>query len=223
TWLLRAATGPHGRGRTAMAYDSLRGVSILFGGTLGVSLGTGQDNDTWEWDGTSWTQRAVPGPGARRSHAMAYDTGRGVTVLFGGQDCCSGGAVFLSDTWEWDGVAWMLRATDGPSPRAWHSMAYDSERGVTVLFGGGDRQNSGGELGDTWEWDGQTWSLRTTSGPPPRRVQAMAYDSARRVTVMAARRNTEMPPHPWERNGSEWTQPTSPGPLPPAGHHLVYT
>ena len=34
---------------------------------------------------------------------MTYDSTRGVTVLFGGS---VDGAVYLNDTWEWDGTAW---------------------------------------------------------------------------------------------------------------------
>lgn len=62
-----------------MAYDAARGLTVLFGGWTG-----GTNNaQTWEWDGTAWTQRVVSGPSGRVSHAMAYDAARGVTVLFG--------------------------------------------------------------------------------------------------------------------------------------------
>ena len=40
---------------------------VLFGGLQG----TMDLADTWEWDGTSWTQRAPMGPSARDGHAMA--------------------------------------------------------------------------------------------------------------------------------------------------------
>jgi hypothetical protein len=44
--------------------------------------------------------------------------------------------------------------SSGPRPRAGHSMAYDTTRNRTVLFGGtvGDAL-----VNDTWEWDGQSW------------------------------------------------------------------
>ena len=35
-------------------------------------------------------------------------------------------------------VGWIQRTESGPSPRLKHAMAYDSARGVTVLFGGRD-------------------------------------------------------------------------------------
>ena len=40
-------------------------------------------------------------------------------------------------------------------------MAYDSARGVTVLLGGTSESNV---LGDTWKWDGSTWTPRSTAG-----------------------------------------------------------
>lgn len=77
-----------------MAYDTARGVVVLFGGH--TSLG-GRNDETWDWNGLVWVQRSVPGPAARSSHAMAYDRGRGVTILFGGS---TSSAQFNGDTWE---------------------------------------------------------------------------------------------------------------------------
>src|SRR5262245_22395743 len=87
-WILRATTGPSPRYGTAMAYDSARGVSVLFGGYTGTQT----LDDTWEWDGNSWTFRTNSGPSASWGHAMVYDSARAVTVLFA-----------EGETWEWDG------------------------------------------------------------------------------------------------------------------------
>ena len=35
-------------------------------------------------------------------------------------------------------------------------MTFDSARGVTILFGGGDDNQL---FNDTWEWDGKTWKI----------------------------------------------------------------
>src|SRR5947209_3551737 len=88
-----------------------RGVTVLFGGYTGPS-----NSDTWEWNGTAWTQRAVSGPSARQGHAMAYDAARGVTVLFGGYNISS--ATPSGETWEWNGTTWIQRVVGGPSPRS---------------------------------------------------------------------------------------------------------
>src|SRR5262249_51450577 len=96
-----------------------------------------------------WVEWSGSGPSRREGHTMAYDSARGVTVLFGGED----NGTRSGETWEWDGASWNLRASSGPSPRFGHAMVYDSARAVTVLFGGFD---GGGTYVDneTWEWDG---------------------------------------------------------------------
>lgn len=80
-----------------MAYDSARGVTVLFGGYVGSA---GASRETWEWNGSVWRRRVIAGPAARYGHAMAYDSARGVTVLFGGYRDGVGGA---------DGETWELR------------------------------------------------------------------------------------------------------------------
>src|SRR5262249_3203581 len=59
--------------------------------------------DTWEWDGTDWTERATASsPPARAGHVLAFDAARGRTVLFGNTS--------FADTWEYGPVvpgAWV--------------------------------------------------------------------------------------------------------------------
>ena len=185
-----------------LAYDSARGVTVLFGGNGGTS---GMLNDTWEWDGTDWTRR-VPAnnPTPRESGHLAYDSARGVTVLFGGYD----GSSRFNDTWEWDGTNWTLRSpAHKPSKRSGHDLAYDSARGVTVLFGG---YTSGvGHLNDTWEWDGTDWTLRSPVHKPTGRWNtALAYDSARGVAVLFGGNDgyNNRLDDTWEWDGTDWTQ-----------------
>lgn len=74
------------------------GVFVLLAGVLAASLAQAQD----------WTERnkGKLSPSARSFHAMAYDSIRQRTVLFGGTDYSVGP---LSDTWEWDGANWIQR------------------------------------------------------------------------------------------------------------------
>lgn len=198
------ASSPSARNSHALAFDIARGVNVLFGGQTGIGIGAG---DHWEWDGTAWTQRTFAvAPSARWSHALTYDSRRMRLVLFGGFEQSSWS--FRNDTWEFDGVAWTLRATAAaPSPRGYSGLAYDSQRGVTVLFGGYDGV---GGLDDTWEWDGTAWSQRTTpAAPSPRRGMAMAFDSARNETVLfggGVFNNASA--ETWTWNGTTWTQRT---------------
>src|SRR5262245_38299883 len=99
-----------------MAFDSKRGRVVLFVGqpatpTEGIS---GMLGDTWEWDGSFWTQVSDIGPPPRTLHAMAYDSAREVTVLFGGSVAQTGPA---GDTWQWDGQDWTQLLDSGPPPR----------------------------------------------------------------------------------------------------------
>jgi len=214
-WTLRSSSGPAGRVYHALAYDSVRGVTVLFGGYNS----SGCLGDTWEWDGSTWTQRASTGPVARAGHAMAYDSVRGVTVLSGGS---AEDGVPFRDTWEWDGTTWTQRSSSGPAARQLHTMVYDCGRGVTVLFGG----TSGSDyLGDTWEWNGATgtWTQCGGSGPAARYGHATVYDSARGVSVLfggstagGSRSDT------WEWNGTTWTQRAGSGPSVRYSHAMVY-
>jgi hypothetical protein len=161
-------------------------------------------NQTWEWNGTDWTQRfPSTAPSPRWYCPMAYDSARGVTVLFGGS---TGG----NQTWEWDGTNWTQRFPPAsPSSRYGHSMAFDSVRGVCVLFGGYSSVFPPGRRNDTWEWNGTTWTQRFPATPPsPREEQALAYDSARRVTVLfgGLGNQNQFYADTWEWNGTTWTQ-----------------
>jgi hypothetical protein len=185
---------PSSRMGSAMAYDSARGVTVLFGGRSGTYPYT-YNSDTWEWNGTRWTQRSpATSPSPRQEHALAYDSGRGVTVLLGGFATNAGG-----DTWEWNGTNWtQCSPAMSPSARAGHAMAYDSARAVTVRFGG-NLNTSPANNGDTWEWNGTTWTQRSpATSPSPRFEHAMVYDSMRGVTVLYGGNTGTLP------NGDTW-------------------
>lgn len=187
---------PPARDLAALAYDSVRGVTVLFGGRADTYSFL---QDTWEWSNGEWAQRfPSTSPSARSAHAMAYDSARGRTVMFGGFD---GG--WPTSTWEWTGLDW-LEWTPAISPpgRTGHAMAYDSGRGVVVLFGGFGASN----MGDTWEWDGTNWLARTpANSPPARQLHAMAYDSVRgRVVLFGGSGDSGMLNDTWEWDGLTW-------------------
>lgn len=198
TWQEIPPTGdwPAGRAGHSMVFDSSRGVAVMFGGSL--SYPSDRTDETWEWNGSTWSLRPGGGPSARRDHAAAFDSDRNVMVVFGGacNDSCG-------DTWEWDGTAWTLRSTTGPSPRSEHCMAYDSQRQVTVLYGGSE--GAGGFLTDTWEWDGTSWTQVLSSGPNIVTC-TMAFDAARGKSVMVDTPST------WERSSGGWVLVSTDGP-----------
>jgi hypothetical protein len=129
------------------------GKVVLFGGYANLTV----LGDTWEWDGSAWSQVATSGPPARAYATMAEHDGK--VVLFGGEGLSG---QLLSDTWEWDGTAWTQMNVAGPPARYVAAMA--SFLGKAILMGGqGDVHQV---YGDTWQWDGATWTALQPNGPP---------------------------------------------------------
>ena len=185
-WQQRFPTqSPQAVSGAAMAFDPLRGCIVLFGG---VDAGPSRVRraETWEWDGVNWTQRILAGsPPARNDHGMAYDTDRNRILMYGGGE----DAGFARDTWAYDGTSW-TRITMSPRPldRAGAGVTYDSVRKCLVVFGGGP-QSGDFVCGDTWEWDGSTWTQREPIFPIARQYHGMAYDPVRKRTVLYGGRN----------------------------------
>src|ERR1700687_3770836 len=83
----------------SMAFDSQVGHVVVFGGDHLQPNGLGPINDTWQWDGSQWTQDWTSAtPSARTGQTMALDA-NGRVVLFGGSDEGNPG-VFPTDTEE---------------------------------------------------------------------------------------------------------------------------
>ena len=68
----------------------------MFGGSNGS---TPYGSDTWEYDGTDWTDvtPSTGSPRGRHSSVMAWDAARGSLLMFGGSN---GSTPYGSDTWE---------------------------------------------------------------------------------------------------------------------------
>ncbi len=136
-----------------------------------------------KWTGSAWVDLPTSTTEfPREGFGMAYDAARQRLVLCCGQGYnSSGGVVYRASTIEFNGTAWSIRSTTGPSGRTEPAMAYDAGRQRVVLFGGA---NAGGVLGDTWEWDGTAWVQRATTGIPARRASQMTYDFRRHKIVL---------------------------------------
>ncbi len=211
TWTAKApVTKPVARELHAMAYDPVSHRTMLYGGCINYTC----VDDTWVWDGTSWTQLTpATHPSFCPSPGLVYDTARAQMVLFCGYDSSPGG--LWSQIWTWDGTTWTDRTPSvRPSGRQRYVLAYDVARARVVLFGG--QYNQGGILGDTWTWDGATWTQRSpATSPPVRAGAAMAYDAARGETVLfGGASGPGAPADTWTWDGTTWTQrfpATSPG------------
>ena len=205
-------TAPTPRGTPRLASDP-NGHVVLFGGG---------DNQTWIWDGAEWTlQNPAQSPPARSNSNIAYDSGHRQVVVFGGQGLGPAYTKF-SDTWLWDGSNWTESPQIGPSARTDAAMAYDSQHGQVVLFGG--QYANGTSVNDTWLWDGSTWSLAHPAvSPAARHGHAMAYDSTGQVVLFGGNNGSSNFGDTWRWDGTNWTQ-LMPQNSPPARcyHQMVY-
>jgi hypothetical protein len=176
----------------------------------------------------TWTDRSTtPSPSGRTRPAMAYDAGRGVTVLFGGFN--NGGGitpVAYNDTWEWNGTSWQQIATaTSPPLLSAAAMTYDPLRGNIVLFGGEDA--AGYPVANTtWTYDGATWTAHAVSGPTARSFTAMAWDNADGLAVLfggdTGTTASVLMNDVWTWNGAAWLQRSLTGTPPAARQGMTW-
>ncbi len=204
-----AAQTPPARYLAPLTYDSTRNRAVLFGGISPTTWLA----DTWEWNGTLWTQRTTSTqPPERGASALAFDSSRSVCVLFGGANPSG----LLSDTWEWNGVQWTQRASaTSPGPRQHHILCYDPIRQRTVMFGGTTATSE--FIDETWEWDGTNWTQFTPAVRPTiRRHASMTFDPIRNRIVMFGGYTSFVELNDtWEWDGAQWTRrfPTTSPPI----------
>jgi hypothetical protein len=91
---------------SSVVYDSFQDRLVHFGATW-ENYGDPWQSETWEFDGAEWKQtQPLVSPSPRVAHAMVFDEGRGVTVIFGGK---TQDGTLLNDLWEYDGTTWVQR------------------------------------------------------------------------------------------------------------------
>ena len=199
-----------------MVYDPVQARVLYVDGQNEPSL------RIWRWDGATWMVLPQLQGAFRRYWAQgAFDTARNRLVVFGGFTSVING-IHPVDTWEWTGTTWVLAASAGPPGRSGHRMAYDAARARVVLFGGSSAGFPAQDLGDTWEWDGSAWSLRSQIGPPARNNHAMVYDSERQRTVVFGGQNSNPLGDCWEWDGTSWAERTVSGPSPRSSSLLAH-
>jgi hypothetical protein len=195
----------------ALAYDSNRNWSVLFGGQCisgdvdcEASTNSAWPMETWIWyGGSSWVDYSFVGqPRPRQAHAMAYHPIRGEILMFGGingtinatTDCDGTGTVFCDAVWRFGNSGNTIRWEEvphlnaDPGPRYGHSWVYDPVQGGLALYGGFDP--AGTRQSELWLWDDGNWSLVSatpdpTHGSPPRLAfHAMAFDEVTQELVL---------------------------------------
>jgi len=167
-------------------------LTLLFGSALSAQANFTQLSPT-----------VMPSP---RAGARGVSDGS-LLYSFGGKP---GAGIELNDMWVFDGTSWLdITPTAGALPpgRDWYGAAYDTGRGRFVLFGG--RSSAlGGNLGDTWEFDGVAWTQMTPAASPATgRWCEMAYDPVAGVTILFGGEDLGVYRNEtWSWDGTNWTQ-----------------
>jgi hypothetical protein len=177
-------TSPGGREDGSIAFDSLTGDVLLFGGGR---LGANATDllfprDTWKWNATGWHRlRTADAPPVSSSSTFAFDKATGSAVLFDA-------AGDLGSTWLWDGYDWR-RLAPSRQPRAgvFASAAFDADLDAVVLATVCCQDSRPGRKSrvQTWAWVGGNWTLLTTPNPPLLdRAPLTAYDDHNRQLLL---------------------------------------
>jgi hypothetical protein len=211
-------TTPDGRGAAQVAYDTNLQELVLFGG----DGPNGPIGDTWIWKNGhwSWVQTDIA-PSPRQGAAFIYDPVRHVSVLFGGASIGGWGDP-LGDTWTFDGTHWtQLSPAINPYARDFATVAFDTRRGVVVMYGG---WTGNGALGDIWDWDGANWSPRSESTAAPALFPlGLAYRSTDDSIVVAGQvapgAGVSNQVQTWALVGNSWNQSAAPNAAPCLDHY----
>jgi hypothetical protein len=199
-------TPPSSRSEASLVYDGAHSELVLFGGS---PITGGVVNETWTWDGKSWTLHhlsAAPTP--RAETAMAFDQLHGDVVLFGGAAARS----WDNDTWIWDGSAWKQQhphsAPDfnfqfGPA-----AMQFDPVSKSVLLYGFHETSTGNQSVmnAETWSWNGSDWKQLSPANSPTQLGVMVGGDPNLYLIAPASERVggryfTEI----WRWEGTTWT------------------
>lgn len=175
-------------GGAAIGYHAVNRQVILFGGIAGSDGLTGSNrvgtfsNDTWIWDGATWTEQHTSiTPPARVGGQLVYDAARQQTLLLGGHNLTG----HLNDMWSWNGTSWsqLHPGTLPPSQTRYWMMFHEQLQQVILLgevMGGANHPQRSYQ---TWLWTGTSWSQYGTDVVLPGSIEGFAYDGARNTVI----------------------------------------
>lgn len=224
-WSLQAPTGLGQRERHTLVYDpATQRTFAMWGATYAATFNCAM------WNGAAWTPSALSVVGGGllfigRDVAIA-DDGTGGLLMFGGWRPgfgFGGGTPSVVDqTWR------VIASTSGalqftllapatrPAARQGAQMVLTNQG--PLLFGGASVTGFP-VYGDTWRWNGTTWTQLTTPvAPLPTAFGAMAYDGARNMVVLLGGFTSN---ETWEFDGVAWQQ-RAPAQSPPPRVHAAF-
>lgn len=196
----------HGLGR-AVCWDDANGNVVAFGGGVVFSGGFFfYNNETWIWNGTTWTQVfPATSPPDRVYGVMAYCPALGQVVMFGGFN--NNG--YRNDTWAWDGTNW-TQLTPATSPSKRRGALLVTYGNDVFMFGGHGGLASGpfSDNAETWKFNGTNWVLLTPAHSPSAREDHLfaAWPALNKVILYGGTHLGVVQQDMWEWNGTDWTQ-----------------
>jgi len=156
---INTANAPSVRELAGAAYDSARDRIVLFGGTHQTYSTDGRTvtetpiHDTWEFNGTNWTQILADGPAVTKP-ILEYDPVRKQTIMLGLNPSDSKTLMYA---WDPAAAKWnAVTPTVLPTCVNEGAMTWQSSNN-TILYTGGACANSSGTE-ETLEWDGTNWT-----------------------------------------------------------------
>jgi len=193
----------------SMAYDPISKKVLSFGGYDT----NGYRNDTWLFDGATWTQvNTAVAPPARAAAGITVDRLSGNLILFGGFN----GSQYLGDTWVWSGKTqtWtQANPNHVPTAVTLPMMFCDPIDGRAEMVGGFDGnffQNI------TWKWKGADWrELNPATVIWARGAAVVANDYANKKVVIFGGIADLNPNNTWTWDGTNWTE-ENPATQPPS-------
>ena len=175
---LAPPVAPSARQLGAMAYDSVRDRMVLYGGfdVEADGLTAIQKNDTWEFDGATWTQVGDESVKVSRP-TMAFDAARNQMIMLG-IDAESKTVMYRFDvptkTWVKLTPEKLLDCASDSS------MVYQSHNNTILSFGG----LCASFVAKTWEWNGTAWNEIKTDTVDRLVATGLAYDTLRATAVL---------------------------------------
>ena len=155
TWTKAApATNLPPRRQQAVAYDPATSTTVVYGGDLVIG-GSRPFDDTWTWNGTTWTElHPATTPGGCTAGQLAYDAASRQMILFCVREQQNRSGNFIISTWAWSGTTWtQLHPSTTPPAAFMPRMTYDAVHQELVLFLG----PVGSTKPQTWTYSNGAW------------------------------------------------------------------
>ncbi len=191
---------------------------FFFGGKNNTNDGF---DDLWTWRRGKWVLINT-GATKRWDHGFAFHRKSDQIVLFGGRTSGrNNNRIELGDTWVYHNNLWSMLNIDGPEPRSSFAIAYHSESGQLILFGG---RNGAKVFDDTWAFNGTSWYQLGISGPEGRMGHSLVHDRKTNQLILFGGHNGKaLLGDTWVFDGSVWKKSnTNFSPSPRMAHAMEF-